>query len=173
MPNYNTTTGIPYGVLSGNNCPELLDDIMSNGDSLTYRAWKEELGESVKGAIVGAIDDYTCRAAAIVDSLDIAEIVDSLLDGGLGDDWQSEEEEYEYEYTTPRGKVKLLMGWLGGAPLVWVCESPYVANCRGCSPCVPGAGDLDTPDTDGMQAYCLPPDDMPDDWQGEARLIEG
>jgi hypothetical protein len=172
MPNYNEKTGIPYGVLSGNNCPELLDDIMSSGDSLTYAAWKQELAEKIKGAIASAIDDYTTRAAQIAaDSLDYGEIVDSLLDGGLGEDYQQEEEEFEYSYDTPQGKVKLLMGWLGGAPLVWVCESPYYANCKGCSPCVPGAGDLDSPCENGLECYCLPPDDMPEEWEGVARLI--
>jgi hypothetical protein len=171
MPNYNPTTGIPYGVISGNNLPELLDDISRNGDSLSYAAWKQELEEKIKGAIVGAIDDFTCNAKTIADSLDYGEIVDSLLDGGLAEDYQQEEEEFEYSYNTPQGKVSLLQGWLGGAPLVWVLDSPYYANCKGCSPCVPGAGDLDNPCENGLECYCLPPDDMPEEWAGQARLI--
>ena len=53
MPNYNEKTGIPYGVISGNNVPDLADDIFSSGDSLTYAAWKQELGEKISGAIQG------------------------------------------------------------------------------------------------------------------------
>ena len=86
--------------------------------------WKKELGEKIKGAIVGAIDDYTCHPEKIVEGLDIAEIVDSLLDSGLGDDYQQEEEEYSYSYDTPNGKVSLLLGWLGGASIIWVIDSP-------------------------------------------------
>lgn len=171
MPNYNEKTGIPYGVISGNNVPDLADDIFSSGDSLTYAAWKQELGEKISGAIRGAIDDYTTRAETIVKSLDIAEIVDSLLDSGLGDDYQQEEEEYEYSYDTPNGKVSLLLGWLGGASIIWVIDSPWFANTAHCSPCVPGAGDLDSPVENGLECYCLPPDDMPDDWAGKARLL--
>ena len=167
MPNYNEKTGIPYGVISGNNVPDLADDIFSSGDSLTYAAWKQELGEKISGAIQGAIQDYTCHPEKIVKGIDVAEIVDSLLDSGLGDDYQQEEEEFEYSYDTPQGKVSLLLGWLGGASIIWVIDSPYVANCAGCSPCVPGAGDLDTPEKDGIECYCLPPDDMPEEWTGK------
>jgi len=118
MPNYNEKTGIPYGVISGNNVPDLADDIFSSGDSLTYAAWKQELGEKISGAIQGAIQDYTCHPEKIVKGIDVAEIVDSLLDSGLGDDYQQEEEEFEYSYDTPQGKVSLLLGWLGGASII-------------------------------------------------------
>jgi hypothetical protein len=171
MANCNPKTGIPYGVISGNNVPELTDDIFSGGDSLTYRAWKEEVAERIKGAIKSAIDDYTCRAEKIVEGLDYPALVDSLLDHGLGEDWQCEEEEFEYQYDTDYGPVKLQLGWLGGAPLIWVLDSPWFANCKHCSPCVPGAGDLDSPVDNGLECYCLPPDDMPDDWKGQSRLI--
>jgi len=39
-----------------------------------------------------------------------------------------------------------------------VIKSPYITYCRLCSPCVPNAGDLDTPDDLGYEAYCLGPD---------------
>lgn len=38
---------------------------------------------------------------------------------------------------------------------VWVFKSPYVTECKFCSPCVPGAGDLDNPVIGGVQTYCL------------------
>ena len=171
MPNYNEKTGIPYGVISGNNVPDLADDIFSSGDSLTYAAWKQELGEKISGAIQGAIQDYTCHPEKIVEGIDIAEIVDSLLDSGLGEDYQAEEEEFQYSYDTPNGKVSLLLGWLGGASIIWVIDSPWFANTAHCSPCVPGAGDLDSPVENGLECYCLPPDDMPEEWAGKAQLI--
>jgi predicted RNA-binding Zn-ribbon protein involved in translation (DUF1610 family) len=41
---------------------------------------------------------------------------------------------------------------------IMVIKSPYYTHARFCSPCVPGAGDLDTPDEDGIKTYCLGPD---------------
>jgi hypothetical protein len=38
---------------------------------------------------------------------------------------------------------------------IWVFKSPYVTECKFCSPCVPGAGDLDNPIKDGIKTYCL------------------
>ena len=44
--------------------------------------------------------------------------------------------------------------WLGGAPMLCVFKSPYVTKCSVCSPCVPGAGDLDSPGD--YEAYGVP-----------------
>jgi hypothetical protein len=38
---------------------------------------------------------------------------------------------------------------------VMVIKSPYYTYCKYCSPCVPGAGDLNNPETDGVKTYCL------------------
>lgn len=38
---------------------------------------------------------------------------------------------------------------------IFVLESPYYTYAAFCSPCVPGAGDLDTPHPDGVKCYCL------------------
>lgn len=38
---------------------------------------------------------------------------------------------------------------------VFVLKSPYYTFAQFCSPCVPGAGNLDTPITDGIKTYCL------------------
>jgi len=179
MPNYNEWTGIPYGVLSGNNVPELLDAICRNGDNLSYAAFKAEIEASLRGAIISALGNYTHRAEKVAEGIDYSALMEGLFDSclaedWLAEDWQGQEEEFEYEYETEDGPVKLLLGWLGGAPLIWVCDSPYVAECAQCSPCIPGAGDLDTPRDDGDDggtAYCLPPDDMPEGWGGVARRV--
>lgn len=52
---------------------------------------------------------------------------------------------------------------LGGAPLIWVLNSPYVTPCRECSPCVPNAGNLDDMMVLGAHncvAYCVKPEDI-------------
>lgn len=40
-----------------------------------------------------------------------------------------------------------------------ILKSPYVTRAKFCSPCVPGSGDLDSADPDGVLTYCLG-----DDW---------
>lgn len=48
---------------------------------------------------------------------------------------------------------------------VWITDSPYYMRGTFCSPCAPGAVDLDAPTIDGPKAYC-----PPHDWyrEGEA-----
>ncbi len=38
---------------------------------------------------------------------------------------------------------------------IFVLKSPYYTFARFCSPCVPGAGNLDSADPDGVKTYCL------------------
>lgn len=38
---------------------------------------------------------------------------------------------------------------------IFVLKSPYYTYAQYCSPCVPGAGNLDTPCDDGVKCYCL------------------
>ncbi len=38
---------------------------------------------------------------------------------------------------------------------IFVLKSPYYTKAQFCSPCVPGAGNLDSADDDGVQTYCL------------------
>jgi len=52
--------------------------------------------------------------------------------------------------------VKYQIGYLGGAALLWVFESPHLAKARLCSPCVPNAGNLESLDPDGYECYDVP-----------------
>lgn len=52
--------------------------------------------------------------------------------------------------------VKYRIDWLGGAPLLWILESPHLGKFRLCSPCVPNACDGDHPDEDGHEGYAVP-----------------
>lgn len=163
MPNYNSKTGIPFGVIHGNNVPELLDDIFTNGDDLTFEQFKEDVKKEIRDAITKTLDQYSFHPEKLADCLDYGDILDVLIDGGLCDSYECDEPEFDYE----DGSLKLHLGYLGGAPLIWVLESPFVTRCKQCSPCVPGAGDLDSPDENGMFCYCLPKEEMPEDWTGK------
>lgn len=52
--------------------------------------------------------------------------------------------------------VKYEISWLGGAPLLFVLESPVISKAKLCSPCVPGAIDLDSPANTGYEGYGIP-----------------
>ena len=157
--NVHEKTGIPYGVVNGNSVMDLMDEITAQGDDLSYAAFKSDLEARVAGAIRGVVENHCGDSAEIVGGIDCAEIVESLLDSGL----HVELEECEYTYTN--GATKYRLGWLGGAPLIWILESEFVAYSPVCSPCVPNAGDLDNLGA-GILCYCCPPEDFDDDEYG-------
>jgi hypothetical protein len=174
--NINAETGIPFGVVNGNTVPYLLDDVTTSGEDLTYAAFKAELEAEVKAALVGVVANRASAGDAekIMERVDCAEIVESILDSGLNDHTDFEECEYSYE----SDGTKYLMGWLGGAPLIWVIESEYVTYAPVCSPCVPNAGDLDNMsedgETGGILCYCCPPDDFnSDDESADSYAVTG
>lgn len=203
--------GIPYGVVQGNHVPELLDDIMTQGVDLSWKAWKEDLQKQfatalkdvqlcdvdghvkrdIQDALRGVLKHVVSgeRLSRFVDEKWIQEILETLrgdeepdceslvsdlLDAGLGDTVEIEEPEYDWSEVTDHGEVKYHVGWLGGAPLIWVIVSPWVIGCRKCSPCVPNAGDLDAPTDQSANclAYSLPPDRLPEGYEGQPQLFD-
>lgn len=53
--------------------------------------------------------------------------------------------------------VSYRVSWLGGSPGGFILSSPYTSKFRLCSPCVPGACDLSSPDPEGFIGYDVPP----------------
>lgn len=136
MPNYNPETGIRYGVVALGSLSEwAFDEFFHNGRNLTYEAALSE----AKAEHDGEWDD--------------------AAEQDFADSYECDCEQYELETTDDDGNpLKLGLSCLGGAPLVWVFESAYQCDCAQCSPCVPGAGDLDTRrDPSGVGTYDLPP----------------
>lgn len=228
--NTHPKTGIAYGVLSGNNVPELLDDIMTNGTDETFEAGREEIKGQLKTALEGVFEEHSpipkedafptedayfeaqkkvltaiteAISGAIKDThynhkkiaenadehelfeamqtdgsaekIDYDALLSSLEDAGLwenSDDGDGHNYSHQWEDEKTKEQIKVQVTYLGGAPLIYVLESPYTANCAWCSPCCPNAGDLDTPREHGITAYCLPEDDMPDDWDGTVELLD-
>jgi hypothetical protein len=161
MPNYNEKTKLAYGVVDARNVPFLMDAIIEHGDDLTWEAAKRDLRDKIRGALRGVVEDYSYSDPAIddiVDACNPGEIMEAMLDAGLSDRMNDSGEGHEYHLKTD--DCEYLLGYLGGAPIIWVMDSPYVAYVRGCSPCIPGAGDLDTIDDSdtGIAAHCCPPD---------------
>lgn len=86
---------------------------------------------------------------------EIEEISEQVMEA-LNDSGSTQFDEEEYEYITETEQY--LLSYLGGAPMIWAMKTPFLTKARLCSPCVPNAGDLDSPDPDGYECYAVEPD---------------
>jgi hypothetical protein len=142
MPNYNPDTGLPYGVIS---CHSLADWCL---EDLFYGPGARNLSEEQAYADAKAeierelrweIDDGKHSAADEPD-FDFEDEVEHRLEQAMQNGCEIEEPVIEGECDG----VKYRISWLGGAPLLWSFSGPEGnARCL-CSPCVPGAADLDS-----------------------------
>lgn len=134
MSNTNPNTGISYGYISANALDsdlvhtlmhEVGDDLTMDEAELEYAI--TELNYDPKGKIT--LEDF------------LADHDDELED--FRNEYQCDEPIVMGEYE----EIKYLSSWLGGALNFFITESPYVTKeAQECSPCVPGAGNLDTLD---------------------------
>ena len=147
MPNYNPDTGIPYGTIYLHHLDsDLAQELWyTHGEDISYKNALEEFRSEVRAELLDSEPD--------VDPDDIEDMIDSRCE------WfepQIDEPTIEGEYEG----VRYMISWLGGAPLLWVFRSPFTGSYAQCSPCVPGAGDLEKPDEYGVVCY-----DVPRDWR--------
>lgn len=142
LSNYDEKTGINYGCISQNSIALEHIDSWYEKDAV-YESYVQELEKKVKS---GEITE---------------EEKDNNLEYYDNDfhQWYYKDEEYEAEYS------ESLNAWI-------ILKSPFYTYCRQCSPCVPGAGDLDSPVSKEeyertqhntfmygtVKAYCLPKD---------------
>jgi hypothetical protein len=183
IANINKETGIPYGVIHGNNVPHLLDDIYTHGDDLSYEAYRQEMLGQIKTlldekdveGLAGFIKEYTFsyqhpdpekEAADIIEDQDDEPATDADADSVFEQLYLNEHyecDESNYAYTDEKGN-DFLLGYLGGAPLIWCIKTSKIVKARGCSPCVPNAGDLDTLDEEGgFECYGVPDEYLGDE----------
>ena len=133
MPNYNEYTGLPYGVVQGNNLqPDLLDELYFKALDICKEKLLEE--ERITRAENGQCDD--------------ADWQDEFLEGCTIDEPRAA---FEYE------GIHLQYSWLGGAPIVFSFNGPVQTVQSYCSPCVPGAADLDSGEGD-IECHGFPAD---------------
>ncbi len=130
MPNYDETTGIRYGVISPHSISSFaLEDIYQKGTDPQYESAKEELTTEIKtvldnhGFSVGEIDEVL---SPVIDIFN-----ESYQSDGSG----------IMDYSDNEYSLHVSGDNFG----IFVMKSPYYTYCRGCSPCAPGAGDLDAP----------------------------
>lgn len=145
MTNMNPETNIRYGYISAKSLhPEVINELMYGiqATDIRYENFKTE----IYAAMRASLDDYLSVHA-----------IDAAYDAAIEEtEYYDDEPIHEGEY---KG-VKYRTSWLGGALNVWIFESPQIEKFRLCSPCVPGACDLDSPNADGEFGYTVP-----DDWR--------
>lgn len=130
--NIDKETNIRYGVISqGSINPESLDDIYfgSNSTDRNYDAWKEE----IKSKIESALDDFMLSSQA----KELAEHAVEDYDN-LGDCYQSDEINPHFDDNEYIIEKCLDFD-------LFIIKSPFFTYAQFCSPCVPGACNLDTP----------------------------
>lgn len=186
--NTDPKTGIHYGVISQHSVnPDALDDIYQNGEDVAFQEAKQSCREEVKRAvddwlmtdilddkdskglhiivhdvcakyIVSSVakriaDDVTADADPDWEVEDIVECVHDAMENWFGDGYESDGGLNDYLYEEDGLK---LTGCLNSD--MFVLQSPYYTYAQYCSPCVPGAGNLDhpmTPESGAPKCFCL------------------
>lgn len=181
MPNC-SPKGIRYGVIAMNSLdPDLAQDLWYGPDAVNVS--EEEALAEAKAEFEAEWDAANEQAhiAATETDAHMAEaererfVEKWLEDHGFGDDREYYVERkcewLELQIDEPfikgtYGGVTYEIHWLGGAPLLTVTHGPVGYAISLCSPCVPGAADLDGgfepwPEQDechGYQCYVVPKD---------------
>ena len=139
-PNTNPATGLPFGVISGNSLhPEVLDALYMLASAKVYDAMIEERRAELSTRLTDAIHEILTDVA--IGGRDISDMVEAQLEaeaegGAFGRDEPSAEVTYE--------GITLNYSYLGGAPIVFSYDGPVTHVRSYCSPCCPGAADLDS-----------------------------
>jgi hypothetical protein len=162
MSNYDEKTGIHYGVISPNSiCQETLSDLCGKSTDTIYEESKTDFTDSLKnilndnGFSIGQIDEVLTPA------------IDCF-----NENYQNDNHGYEYEDT--EYTLHISDDNFG----IFVIRSPFYTFTKQCSPCAPGAGDLDSPiskqEYDAgdhnafmygtVKAYCLPKEFFDDEY---------
>lgn len=128
LSNTDRDTGIRYGVISQNSVsPDAIDDMFTQGEDVAY---DESLAEYLK----------TSRAEWVSDGNDEDDFDEDEAAQGFADNYSSDGGLNDIKFERDG---YLLTGCLQSD--VFVLRSPFFTFAQFCSPCVPGAGNLDSP----------------------------
>lgn len=159
--NRHPETGVRYTIYHINNDlhPDVWDDIYRDGGEPLEQV--DARSEAITKA-AEALRDLGFSKWAVEDCL-------NLLEEDFNEYYECDEPTYEGETRAAEGTIKWRVTWLGGAPHLFVFESPYYGCGVQCSPCVPGAISGSTivsiwrdeaaaaaNAADGDYGYCLP-----------------
>ena len=141
LANTDNETGIRYGVISQNTIGSLWHEKAEpNYGNPTCPDCQHEFDE-------GEMEPNDSGCIVCIDC-------DAWIDEGESGDVLYPDEPIEWYFKDD----KYLMVYSETLNSIFVEKSPYYTECRFCSPCCPGAGDLDSPEEGGVEAYCPGPD---------------
>jgi len=166
--NRNTETGVRFGFIALNSLhPDLWDDLWS----LDNPTLDVALGNYCRDYLSNLAKHGKLDASAmdIEEADDIGEAIAELSDEEAKDlldqidTWSLEAfwEGCDMELSGAEGTidgVHVRVTELGGAYHMFVFASRFTGRYAECSPCVPGAGDLASPNPDGPLTYDVHPD---------------
>ena len=133
MPNFDEKTGIRYGVISPHSIGQNSEYDLYEGPNCTdpyYENMKKEITDMVTEMIAG--NSYTISDDTKTGVIDL--IMDDLNDGYENPDGAMDYSDSEYDLHVSGDNFG-----------IFVMRSPYYTYCRDCSPCAPGARDLNSP----------------------------
>lgn len=146
LANVDKANGIRYGVIHANRMPPWFwDTVQSEGADLDYESAMSAIKDDIKSALKSALSDCSLSA-------DYDELAQTVLDS-IEIEYQSAGDCTRYRYESPD---KDLIFETSSDGTIFVIKSRYYALCSYCSPCAPGAGDLES--EGGIKTYCLPVD---------------
>lgn len=147
--NRDVATNIRYGVISQNSLnPEAYQDIWDNGTDLTFEGYKEEAKLKIRQALSDYFSDYkhgeqpSKLDAVVSDAWD-------AIEQDICDNYESDSPEMFYEKDGYKIKTCLQSD-------LFVMLSPFFTYAQYCSPCVPGACNLDVPLQDSSDSAIWP-----------------
>jgi len=175
MTNTNPETGIRYGCIYLNSLdPDTASWLWDDGNNISVDEAYAELKAGIELDAENIEDEVRIAVAERDYAMlsndrymeDEVEAAYNRLGYDDRDDYidtrlELESERIQIEEPTLAGiceGVRYEISWLGGAPLLWVFESPVISKARLCSPCCPNAGDLNSLDDDGYECYGIPAD---------------
>jgi hypothetical protein len=172
--NRDAETGIRYGVISQHSIhPDVMSDIWQGSRDLSYEAAVDKMKSSIRRIVHEPPSDWGALITGsdfkdLINDTDIAEMLIILGDGKYSAEemveacWDLFEHKFNYRYESGDSH-----DWLWeerGYQLsnclqsdVFVTKSPYFTYAQFCSPCVPGAGNLDNP----FEGLAVPKGDYP------------
>ncbi len=144
--NIDLETGIRYGIVSMNSLDEWAWQTMQGGDDLDFIEYRESVRDDMSSAIERVLEEH----GLIQRNYGADNFADDIVDNLEFDNYESNGDCVRYELkddlyhlqTTSDGQL-------------FVFKSPYYTQAQFCSPCVPGAGNLDCPCESGPKTYCL------------------
>ncbi len=164
LTNINHATGIRFGVISPHSvAPDSLQDVYDRGENQSYAASVKEAKDRITFVLREVFDGlgvlpYDYRNGTNTPKADayLAPIVESVWDD-IEQDWNGNYEGDNDQYRFESDGYVIETSSLG----LYVIQSPFYTYAAFCSPCCPGAGDLDSPRLtaeSGVKTYCLGPD---------------